>query len=119
ADGDNVWIYRHVHKALERMTELANRFPGQNSLKQRFLNQAAREVLLAMASDWPFIIHSGTSVNYAEQRVRDHLANFNVVYENMCKNAVNTEWLIKAEKRNIVFSDMDYNMFRTDQSLQS
>jgi 1,4-alpha-glucan branching enzyme len=116
ADGENVWIYRHIHKALERMTELATRFPHQISLKQRFLNQAAREVLLAMASDWPFIIHSGTSVGYAEKRLRDHLANFNLVYENMCKNAVNTEWLIKAEKRNIVFSDIDYNMFKLEQN---
>lgn len=111
ADGDNLWIYRHVHKALERMTELANRFSGQNSLKQRFLNQAAREVLLAMASDWPFIIHNKTAVGYAEKRLRNHLANFNLVYENMCKNAVNTEWLVKAEKRNNLFSDIDYNMF--------
>ena len=110
-DGDNVWIYRHLHKAIERMEELAIRFPGQSSLKQRFLNQAAREVLLAMASDWPFIIHNGTSVGYAEKRLRDHLCNFNVVYENMCKNAVNTEWLIKAEKRDIVFPDIDYNIF--------
>jgi len=110
-DGDNVWIYRHLHKAIERMEELAKRFPRQSSLKQRFLNQAAREVLLAMASDWPFIIHNGTSVGYAEKRLRDHLCNFNVVYENMCKNAVNTEWLIKAEKRDIVFPDIDYNLF--------
>jgi 1,4-alpha-glucan branching enzyme len=110
-DGANVWIYRHLHKAIERMEELAIRFPDQNSLKKRFLNQAAREVLLAMASDWPFIIHNGTSAAYAEKRLRNHLGNFNVVYENMCKNAVNTEWLVKAEKQNIVFPDIDYNMF--------
>jgi len=110
-DGVNVWIYRHLHKAIERMEELAIRFPDQSSLKQRFLNQAAREVLLAMASDWPFIIHNGTSSSYAEKRLRDHLGNFNVVYENMCKNAVNTEWLVKSEKRDIVFPDIDYNMF--------
>lgn len=110
-DGANVWIYRHLHKAIERMEELALRFPDQSSLKKRFLNQAAREVLLAMSSDWPFIIHNGTSATYAEKRLRNHLGNFNVVYENMCKNAVNTEWLVKAEKQNIVFPDIDYNMF--------
>ncbi|MDD3822490.1 MAG: 1,4-alpha-glucan branching protein domain-containing protein [Sphaerochaetaceae bacterium] len=111
AGGSNVWIYRHVHKAIERMEELAIRFGDQGSLKQRFLNQAAREVLLSMASDWPFIIHNGTSSSYAEKRLKEHLGNFNVVYENMCKNAVNTEWLVKAEKRDIVFPDIDYNMF--------
>lgn len=110
-DGANVWMYRHILKAIERMEELSIRFPDQGSLKKRFLNQAAREVLMAMASDWPFIIHNGTSASYAEKRMRNHLGNFNVVYGNMCKNAVNTEWLVKSEKRNIVFPDIDYNMF--------
>lgn len=111
ANGSNVWMYRHIYKAIERMEELALRFPNQSSLKQRFLNQAAREVLLAMSSDWPFIINSGNSAIYAERRFREHIGNFNVVYDNMCKNAVSTEWLVKAEKRNIVFPDIDYNMF--------
>lgn len=110
-DGSNAWIYRHIHKAIERMEELAVRFPEQQSLKQRFLNQASREVLLSMASDWPFILHNKTSVGYADKRLRDHLRNFNLVYENMCKNAVNTEWLVKAEKRDNIFPDMDYNIF--------
>jgi 1,4-alpha-glucan branching enzyme len=96
------------------MEELAIRFPDQSSLKQRFLNQAAREVLLAMSSDWPFIIHNGTNVTYATNRLKEHLGNFNLVYENMCKNAVNTEWLVKAEKRNILFPDIDYNVFNLD-----
>jgi 1,4-alpha-glucan branching enzyme len=113
-DGSNAWTYRHIHKAIERMEELSLRFPDQISLKQRFLNQAAREVLLSMASDWPFILFNKSSTEYAEKRLRDHLRNFNVVYGNMCKNAVNTEWLVKAEKRDILFSDMDYNIFNPE-----
>ena len=110
-DGSNAWTYRHIHKSIERMEELAVRFSDQISLKQRFLNQAAREVLLAMASDWPFILYNKSSTEYAQKRLKDHLRNFNVVYGNMCKNAVNTEWLVKAEKRDIIFPDMDYNIF--------
>ncbi|NMA22740.1 MAG: DUF1957 domain-containing protein [Spirochaetales bacterium] len=113
-DGANSWTYRHIHKAIERMEELAVRFGDQVSLKQRFLNQAAREVLLSMASDWSFMMYNKSSSEYAQKRVRDHLANFNVVYSNMCKNAVNTEWLVKAEKRNIIFGDIDYNIFNPD-----
>jgi len=37
-----------------------------------------------------------------------------VVYGNMCKNAVNTEWLVKSEKRDILFPDIDYNIFNPD-----
>ncbi len=107
----NAKFYRHVFKALEHMTELADRFAGQKSLKQRFLTQAARETLLAMASDWTFIIHNHTSEEYAKKRLEGHLQNVNLVYENMCRNAVNTEWLVNAEKRDNLFSWLDYNIF--------
>lgn len=111
-DESNVWIYRHIFKAIERMEELTSRFPEQGSLKGRFLNQASREVLLAMSSDWPYIMHDKTSVTYAEKRLRNHLGSFNVVYSSMCKNTVNTEWLIKAERQNAIFPNIDYNLFR-------
>lgn len=111
-DGSNAWVYRHTQNAIECMEELTERFPNQSSLRGRFLNQAAREILLAMASDWPYIMYDRTSVTYAENRLRNHLGSFHVVYSNMCKNAVNTEWLIKSEKRNAIFPDMDYNIFK-------
>lgn len=110
-DGSNDWIYRHVHQSIERMTELASRFPDQVSLKGRFLKHAAREVLLSMASDWPFIISNGTSVGYAERRIKEHVYNFNLVYENMCRNSVNTEWLTRTEKKTNIFPDIDYRIF--------
>ena len=106
----NAGYYRHIFKAIERMTELAERFPYQKSLKQRFLNQAVRETLLLMASDWPFIIHYQTSAEYAVKRLEGHIQNVNLVYDNMCKNAVNTEWLVKAEKRDNIFRNLDYNI---------
>ena len=113
-DGSNSWIYRHIYKAIDRMQDLTHRFPDQGSLKGRFLNQASREVLLAMASDWPCIMHDNTSVTYAEKRLRNHLGSFNVVYSSMSRNTVNTEWLINAERRNVIFPDIDYNLFDPD-----
>lgn len=108
---NNAWLYRHTFKAIENMQELAERFSQQTSLKKRFLSQAARETLLLMASDWPFIIHSNTSAGYAKNRLLSHLENIGLVYNNMCKNAVNTEWLVKAEKANAIFPNIDYNIF--------
>ena len=107
----NQWIYRHTIKAIERMQELTERFPDQGSLKGRFLNQASRELLLAMASDWPSIMHDNTSTSYAEKRLTNHLGSFNVVHSSMCRNTVNTEWLINAERRNAIFPDIDYRLF--------
>lgn len=110
-DSSNSWIYRHTLEAIKRMQELTYRFPDQGSLKGRFLKQASREVLLAMANDWPWIMHDNTSVTYAKKRLSNHLGSFNVVYSCMCKNTVNTEWLINAERRNLIFPNIDYNLF--------
>ena len=110
-DSSNAWIYRHLYKAIERMGELSRRFPDQGTLKDRFLNQASRELLLAMSSDWPCIMHDNTSVAYAKKRLENHLGSFNVVYASMCKNTVNTEWLVNAERRNDIFPDIDYRLF--------
>ena len=110
-DGSNDWIYRHTHKAIERMQELVSRFPDVKGLKQRVLNQAAREVLLSQASDWPFIIKTGTTVPYAEKRIKEHLYNFNKIYEALCRNTVQTEWLTVMEKKNNIFPDIDYKIF--------
>jgi 1,4-alpha-glucan branching enzyme len=47
--GSNDWIYRHLHAASERMTELAGSFSNADGLLGRALNQALRELLLAPA----------------------------------------------------------------------
>ncbi|MBT3274877.1 MAG: DUF1957 domain-containing protein [Spirochaetales bacterium] len=110
-DGSNDWIYRHVHKAIERMGELVERFPDEKGLKLRTLNQAAREVLLSQASDWAFIMKTGTTVQYATRRMKEHLYNFNRIYDGLCRNSVSTEWLTRLEKKNNLFSDIDYRLF--------
>ncbi|MEM4160521.1 MAG: 1,4-alpha-glucan branching protein domain-containing protein, partial [Thermoplasmata archaeon] len=50
-NGSNDWIYRHLHKAGERMVELARRFESADGVLHRALNQCARELLLAQSSD--------------------------------------------------------------------
>src|SRR4030095_2850252 len=55
------WLYRHQHQAERCMVELANIFPIAEGSLQRALNQAARELLLAQSSDWPFLISRQTA----------------------------------------------------------
>lgn len=113
-DGSNDWIYRHSHKAIERMIDLVERYPDESGLKLRALNQAAREVLLAQASDWPFIMRSGTTVTYAVRRVKEHINNFTHIYDSLSRGVISTEWLTRVEKRNNIFPDIDYRMFSAD-----
>src|SRR6185295_17478663 len=79
----NEWIYPHLHVAQERMTELARRFPNPAPLQERALKQAARELLLAQSSDWPFILRTGTSPDYARKRVKDHLFRFIALHDQL------------------------------------
>jgi hypothetical protein len=71
--GSNDYIYRHLHKASDRMSELANKFSRVSGILKRALNQSARELLLAQSSDWAFIMTTGTMVEYAKKRTKDHL----------------------------------------------
>ena len=64
----NDYVHRHLHKAGDRMVELAHLFPNeQDELKRFALNQCARELLLAQSSDWLFIITNQTMVDYAKE----------------------------------------------------
>lgn len=108
----NDWVYRHLHKAVDRIQELVDRYPDEKGLKEWVLNQAAREVLLSQASDWPFIMKMGSTVPYATMRVKEHLYNFTKIYDDLCRNTVSTEWVTRIEKRNNLFPDLDYRIFK-------
>ena len=75
------------------------------------MNQALREVLLMQASDWPFILYNATDVAYAESRIKGHVENFNRIYDNLCSNEIDAEWLIALTQRNNIFPLLDYRTF--------
>ena len=60
--------------SVARMASAASDFRGP--LFQDWARKAGRELLLAQASDWPFLIRMGTAESYARQRVEGHLNAF-------------------------------------------
>jgi 1,4-alpha-glucan branching enzyme len=110
-EGSNDWIYRHLHEGADRMVELARANPDPPPLRRRALNQAARELLLAQSSDWAFIMKTGTMVEYARERTRVHVNNFNHLYETICGNDVDEGWLNEVERRHNLFPDVDYRIY--------
>jgi 1,4-alpha-glucan branching enzyme len=104
----NQWIYPHLHVAQQRMTCLARRFPGATGLAARALKQAARELLLAQASDWPFILRTGTSPDYARKRVTDHLLRFLSLHEQLIAATIDEGGLSQIEWLDNIFPDLDY-----------
>ncbi len=102
------WIYPHLHVAQERMTGLAQKFHHPSPLEERALKQAARELLLAQASDWPFILRTGTSPDYARKRVKDHLLRFIALHEQLTTTQVDEPWLARVEWQDNIFPDVNY-----------
>ena len=93
--------------AARARAELARRFPHPDALQERMLKQAARELLLAQASDWPFILRAGTSPGYARQRVQDHLLRFTRAYERLTAGQLDAEWLQQVEWRDNLFPELN------------
>ncbi len=104
----NEWIQPHLAIAAERMTELARRFPAAGGLKLRALKQAGRELLLAQSSDWPFILRTGTSPDYARKRVKDHILRFIALHEQLTTTRIDEAWLTRIESMDNLFPDIKY-----------
>jgi 1,4-alpha-glucan branching enzyme len=111
-NGETDWIYYHQHRAEDRMVELARRFPNTDGDLRRVLNQAARELVLAQSSDWAFIITTGTMVQYAVKRFRDHIGRFTLLYDMAISGQIDYEKLAEIESRDTIFPEMDYTVYR-------
>jgi 1,4-alpha-glucan branching enzyme len=109
----NDWIYRHLHDAAARMQALASACADQpaGSPADRALRQAARSLLLAQASDWPFIMKTGTSVEYAHNRIRDNLARFHYLCDAVEAGSVDEGRLAALETMDAIFPDLDFRIY--------
>jgi 1,4-alpha-glucan branching enzyme len=107
----NDWIYRHLHSAAANMVELANMGSGGDPLKERALKQAAREILLAQSSDWAFIMKTGTAVQYAVRRTKEHLTRFAKLNEDIRHGSINIDWLNDVESKDSIFPEIDYHVY--------
>jgi 1,4-alpha-glucan branching enzyme len=110
-DGSNDWIYKHLNKISERMVECAKMFVSPTPVERRALNQMARELLLAQSSDWAFIMKNGTSVQYAVKRTKEHIANFNKLYEELKNGNIDENYLSLVESHNNIFPNINYRIY--------
>lgn len=74
-----VWVgpaaapyWRHVHHGCRTVEQLLDRHRRIDGVRGEALDLAIRELLLLQTSDWPFILRTGSMVEYAESRLRAH-----------------------------------------------
>jgi 1,4-alpha-glucan branching enzyme len=125
-DKNNSWIYPRLHSAALRMTKLAReRASGRSgaekvtvlngrvseALAERVLKQLARELLLAQASDWAFLMRTGTAREYAIKRTLDHLERFNQLHDQLVAGALDEKFLADCESRDNLFPNLNWRYY--------
>jgi 1,4-alpha-glucan branching enzyme len=75
-DASNDWLPPRLDAAARRLVALARRRPRARGSVRRALDQAARELLLAQASDWAFMLSTGAAADYGKRRALEHLERF-------------------------------------------
>lgn len=110
-DESNNWMYKYLHRTIEQMTELANDYKDASGITKLALNQCAREILLAQASDWPFIMNTNTVVEYARNRIETHISRFNQLYQMVKENNIDKEIFRKISSEDNIFPDIDYRIY--------
>ena len=71
----NYWTWELLYPAERKLRRMSREYvPGP---AQQIVDQCARELLLAEASDWQFLISTYAARDYAEVRFQDHIDRFN------------------------------------------
>jgi len=95
----------------ERFTDLRLAV-ASDDLHQRALRQAARELLLAQSSDWPFLVTTGQAADYASERFRSHQLRFHRACEIARHGTTADEVELRSlERADNPFKDIEVNAF--------
>ncbi len=84
--------------------------------RDRCLRQLSRDLLMAQASDWGFLLNNEASFAYAEEKVKDYLEAFDTVWK-VCTSFGDLAPLEEIEKRYPIFSDIAWDLFQPNVSV--
>lgn len=108
--GSNAWMYRHAHEAAREMSRMVKQ-GVRDELDRRLLQQAARQLMLAMSSDLPFVISNGHFVDRMKTLYFDALRGFwelSAMFRRTLEGIpVDLTRLRELELENNVFPDVD------------
>ncbi|NPA48434.1 MAG: DUF1957 domain-containing protein [Thermodesulfobacteria bacterium] len=104
--GSVSWMYRHIHEAIEALTELAQKASSRqkgDELLEKILSQAGREVLWAMNSDLAFVISNGHFVDKMKEFFFEALERFWTLHE-FARRRLSGEKIDQEALREILFT---------------
>jgi len=110
-DPANDFIPPEVHRATWALSTEAEKEAPRTEEAHRLLNQAARELLLAQSSDFPFILKAGTVVDYARARVTTHLQRFWACLSSARGSPSDARVVAQAFAEDALFPDLEFRLF--------
>jgi 1,4-alpha-glucan branching enzyme len=112
--GDVSWMYRHVHEAAKEMRRLVH-VGTDNEHLYRVLQQAARQLMLAMSSDLPFVISNGHFVDRMKEEFFGALRHFWKLSEMHGRaldgSPIDFDYLRSLELKNCLFPNLRPEVF--------
>jgi 1,4-alpha-glucan branching enzyme len=72
ANNQVVWMWNTIYPLEERFVTVLRHISDRDDVLQQILEQAARELLLMEASDWPFVISTQGAIDYSKERFAEH-----------------------------------------------
>jgi len=107
----NDWIYPLLYPTAENFLQIIKENRNNSTSTEEVLKQAAIELLLAQSSDWPFIIKTKTTVEYAVFRVKDHVSHCRLLCDSIRNNNPHIELVKKRKQQYPLFSHISLSDF--------
>ncbi len=119
---ENAWIYPHLHtraeqllRAIAILRENLDDLPvALAAHRRRTVAQMTRELMMAQASDWAFLMRNGAARPYATRQTEDRLDGFDELWGVFGSNpeAAGAR-LAEIERRTPIFPDLPWDVYGT------
>ena len=121
-NSETEWTWKHIYRAEKKMCKLARHYESNHESMSGelvdIMKQAARELMLLVASDWQFLISTWSARDYAELRLSEHYSDFKRLAEMADKLIRNEslsdgdrEFYIDCRKRDALFDEIELEWF--------
>lgn len=115
-NSDNHWTWEKLYPAEVKLRTMVRQYAAGPA--KSIVEQAARELLLAEASDWQFLISTKSARDYAEIRFNDHIDRFNRlagfasrVHAGAELNHEEEMFVKDCRQKDAAFADLDLSMW--------
>lgn len=114
---ETAWTWPMIYRAERRFLELLGARDAANPNEERILKQMGRELLLLQASDWQFLMTTGTALDYAVERFRDHYQSFMLLADYLQERRAGVDSmekfneLCRLESRDRLFPELDLDLW--------